>query len=166
MIGGNTMKTSKTHRKKEPNEALEDDTDECLFEFTDLGPHLTGLPFFVWVRPSMGLRREVWVGVSPDRNNWGGCDLIQVAIRPEVRVVKGKMSNKKLSALRQWVELNQDMIVKYWDCDPMTQDSVAVYDAVKSLPLKGKANRLASNEGRYARSEEILRAFKPLPRPN
>jgi hypothetical protein len=69
----------------------------------------------------MGLRREVWVGVSPDRNSWGGSDLIQ--------------------------------------------DSLDVYDAVKSLPLKGKAKRLAS-EGRYVRSEEILKALKPLPRPN
>src|ERR1035438_708213 len=123
-MGGNTMKTSKTRRKKEPDEALEDDTYEDLFEFTDLGPHLTGLPFFVWVRPSMGLRREVWVGVSPDRSGFGGCDLIQVAIRPDVRVVKGKMSNKNLALLRQWVDLNREMIVKYWDCDPMIQDSL------------------------------------------
>jgi hypothetical protein len=165
MVGKSIMKTSKTRRKKDPDEVLEDDTDEDLFEFTDLGPHLTDLPFFVWVRPSMGLRREVWVGVSPDRYNWGGCDLIQVAVRPDVRVVKGKMSNKDLAALRQWVELNHDMIVKYWDCDPMIQDSLAVYDAVKSLPLKGKAKQLAS-EGGYARSEEILKALKPLPRPN
>ena len=159
------MKTPKTRRKKEPDEALEDDTDEDLFEFTDLGPHLTGLPFFVWVRPSMGLRREVWVDVSPDRNGWGGCDLIQVAILPDVRVVKGKMSNKKLAALRQWVELNHELIVKYWDCDPMLMGSLDVYDAVKSLPLKGKTKRLAC-EGGYARSEEILKALKPLPRPN
>ena len=165
MVGGNTMKTPKSRRKREPDEALEDDTDECTFEFTDFGPHLTGLPFFVWVRPSMGLRRAVWVGVSPDRNSCGGCDLIQVAIRPDVRVAKGKMSNEDLAVLRRWVELNQDMIVKYWDCDPMIQDSLDVYDAVKSLPLKGKAKQLAS-EGRYARSEEILKALKPLPRPN
>ena len=165
MVGKSIMKTSKTRRKKDPDEVLEDDTDEDLFEFTDLGPHLTDLPFFVWVRPSMGLRREVWVGVSPDRNSFGGCDLIQVAIRPDVRVVKGKMSNKDLAALRQWVELNHDVILKYWDCDPMIQDSLDVYDAVKSLPFKGKAKRLAS-EGRYVRSEEILKALKPLPRPN
>jgi hypothetical protein len=113
----------------------------------------------------MGLRREVWVGVSPDRSGFGGRDLTQVSVRPDVRVVKGKMSNKDLAVLRRWVELNHDVIVKYWDCDPMIQDSLDVYDAVKSLPLKGKAKRLAS-EGRYARSEEILRAFKPLPRPN
>ena len=159
------MKTPKARRKKEPDEALEDDTDECTFEFTDLGPHLTGLPFFVWVRPSIGLRREVWVGVSPDRNRWGRCDLIQVAIRPDVRVVKGKMSNKSLAALREWVELNRELIERYWDCDPMIMDSLDVYDAVKSLPLKGKAKRLAS-EGGYARSEEILKALKPLSRPN
>lgn len=153
--------TRKTHSKKELDEALEDDTDECTFEFTDLGPHLTGLPFFVWVRPSMGLRREVWVGVSPDRKGFGGCDLIQVAIRPDVRVVKGKMSNKNLNALRQWVNLNHDMIVKYWDCNPMIMGSLDVYDAVKSLPLKGKAKRLAS-EGGYVRSGELLRTLKPL----
>src|ERR1035441_8467073 len=76
MVGESIMKKPQTRRKREPDEALEDDTDEDLFEFTDLGPHLTGLPFFVWVRPSMGLRREVWVGVSPDRNCWGGSDLI------------------------------------------------------------------------------------------
>ena len=157
------MKTPKSRRKKEPDEALEDDTDECTFEFTDLGPHLTGLPFFVWVRPSMGLRREVWVGVSPDRNGFGGCDLIQVAIRPDVRVVKGKMSNKNLAALRQWVELNREMIGEYWDDNATIMGSLDVYDAVKSLPLKGKAKQFAS-EGSYARSEKLLRTLKPLPR--
>jgi hypothetical protein len=110
----------------------------------------------------MGLRREVWVGVSPDRNDWGGCDLIQVAIRPDVRVVKGKMSNKNLALLRQWVDLNRDMIVRFWNTEEI-EDSLDVYDAVKSLPLKGKAKQLAA-EGSYARSEEILKALKPLPR--
>jgi hypothetical protein len=56
------------------------------------------------------------------------------------------------------------MIVKFWNTEEI-EDSLAVYDAVKSLPLKGKAKRLAS-EGGYARSEEILKALKPLPRRN
>ena len=99
--------------------------------------------------------------IAKVRNGFGGCDLIQVAIRPDVRMVKGKMSNKNLTALRQWVKLNHDMIVKYWDCNPMIMGSLDVYDAVKSLPLKGKAKRLAS-EGGYVRSEELLRALKPV----
>jgi len=141
---------------------LEDDTDEDLCEFTDLGPHLTGLPFWVWVRPSLGLRREVYVGVSLDRNDVGGSDLTQVAIQPDVHVVKGKMSTKNLASLRQWVDLNRDLIVKYWNCDLNIMGSLDVYDAVKSLPLKGKAKRLASEDG-YFRTEDFLRSLKPLP---
>ena len=37
MVGGSIVKTPKTHRKEDPDEVLEDDTDEDLFEFTDLG---------------------------------------------------------------------------------------------------------------------------------
>jgi hypothetical protein len=85
-----------------------------------------------------------------------------VAIRPDVRVVKGKMSNKNLAALRQWVDLNRDMIVKFWNTEEI-EDSLAVYDAVKSLPLKGKAKQLAA-EGSYVRSEELLKTLKPLTR--
>src|ERR1017187_3557652 len=107
MVGGNTMKTSETRRKKGTGRM-------------DRGRHRRG------PRPSMGLRREVWVGVSPDRNGFGGCDLIQVAVRPDVRVVKGKMSNKNLALLRQWVDLNRDMIVKFWNTEEI-EDSLAVY---------------------------------------
>ena len=67
-------------------------------------------------------------------------------------------------SLRQWVELNQDIIVKFWNTEEI-EDSLDVYDAVKSLPLKGKAKQLAA-EGSYVRSEELLRSLKPLPRPN
>lgn len=90
MVGEKIVKTPKTHRKEDPDEVLEDDTDEDLIEFTDLGPHLTGLPFYVWVRPSMGLRRKVWVGVSPDRNSFGGCDLIQLRSGPTCAWSRGK----------------------------------------------------------------------------
>jgi len=106
------------------------------------------------------LRRDPYVGVSSGRGNVGGSGLIQVAIRPDVHVVKGKMNNTNLASLRQWVDLNRDMIVKCWN---NSMDSMDVYDAVKSLPLTGKAKRLAS-EGGYVRSEDLLRALKPLPR--
>jgi hypothetical protein len=49
------------------------------------------------------------------------------------------MSNKNLAALRQWVELNRELIEKYWDDNATIMGSLDVYDAVKSLPLKGKA---------------------------
>ena len=115
-----------------------EDDDGALFEFTELYPELTGLPFYVWVQPSMGARHGVRVGVSYDNRNVGGRDLVSVAIRPDVRVVKGKLNNRNLALLRQWVSLNRDMIVKYWNNGTETMDSLDVYRAVKSLPRRGK----------------------------
>ena len=112
-----------------------EDDDGTLFEFTELYPELTGLPFYVWVQPSMGARHGVRVGVSYDNRNIGRRDLVSVAIRPDVRVVSGKLNNSSLALLRQWVSLNRDMIVKYWNNG---MDSLDVYSAVKSLPRRGK----------------------------
>jgi hypothetical protein len=115
-----------------------EDDDGALFEFTELYPELTGLPFYVWVQPSMGARHGVRVGVSYDNRNVGRRDLVSVAIRPDVRVVSGKLNNSSLALLRQWVSLNRDMIVKYWNNGMETMDSLDVYSAVKSLPRRGK----------------------------
>ena len=41
--------------------------------------------------------------------------MVLVAIRPSVRVVKGEMNDPDLALLRRWVELNRDMIIKYWN---------------------------------------------------
>ena len=115
-----------------------EDDDGALFEFTELYPELTGLPFYVWVQPSMGARHGVRVGVSYDNRNIGRRDLVSVAIRPDVRVVRGKLNNRNLALLRQWVSLNRDMIVKYWNNGTETMDSLDVYNAVRSLPSRGK----------------------------
>ena len=137
------------------------DDDNMNFEFTLLGPHLTGLPFYVWVQPSMGARHGVRVGVSYDCRNVGKLDMTSVAIRPSVRVVKGKLGRGELTLLRQWVGLNRDMIVKFWKTDEI-QDSLAVYDAVKSLPLSRKVRELVAKSDHF-RPEELLRSLKPLP---
>src|ERR1019366_2008631 len=85
----------------------------ALFGFMPLESLSTNLPFFVWVRPSMGARHGVPVGVSHDWNA-GQKDMVLVAIAPDVRVVRGEMTNSDLALLRQWVDLNRDMIVNYW----------------------------------------------------
>jgi hypothetical protein len=144
------------------------DDDEPLFEFTDLGPHLTGLPFYMWVQPRLGPRvgprHGPQVGVS-DNRDVARRDLILVVIRPQIRVVKGKMSKRNLVWLRRWLDLNRDLIIGYWNCDPMKMDSLDVYDAIKPLPRRDKFRR-AAYERAAVRSEELLRALKPLSRPN
>ena len=109
----------------------------------------------------MGARHGVRLGVSYDWRNVSRRDLFLVAIRPRVRVVKGKLARGELALLRQWIDLNREMIVKFWKTDEI-QDSLAVYDAVKSLPLSRKVRELVAKSDHF-RPEELLRSLKPLP---
>jgi hypothetical protein len=107
----------------------------------------------------MGARHGVRLGVSYDWRNVSRRDLFLVAIRPRVRVVKGKLACGELALLRQWIDLNRDMIVKVWKSD----EDVDVYDAVKSLPLSRTVRELVSKSD-HLRPEELLKNLKPLPR--
>jgi hypothetical protein len=105
---------------------------EGLFEMANLSPKRTGLPFVVWISPGAGAPQDVRVKVSkgPKVHPSG---LISVAMRPNVHVAGGgNMSAHDLALLRKWVELNHDVIVKYWDGEiEYTEDAIA---ALKPLP--------------------------------
>src|SRR5271155_1883790 len=87
---------------------------EGLFEMANISPKRTGLPFVVWISPKAGAPHDVRVKVSkgPKVNS---TDLVSVAIRPDVRVVGGgKVTAHELGLLKKWVELNHDVIIRYW----------------------------------------------------
>ena len=105
---------------------------EGLFDMANLSPKRTGLPFVVWISPRAGAPHDVRVKVSkgPKANP---AELISVAIRPDVHVVGGgKMSTHHLALLKKWIELNQDVIVKYWDGEiEYTEDAIAALKPIR-----------------------------------
>ena len=76
-----------------------------------------------------GAKHDVRVNVSPNLKAVPS-DLISVAIRPEVRVVDGNMSGSDLALLRQWIKLNEDVIIRYWNSEIDTGDAL---QAIRSL---------------------------------
>jgi hypothetical protein len=61
--------------------------------------------------------------------------MVFVAIRPEVRVVTpGEMTGSHMTLLRQWVELNRDVIMRYWDREISTRNAL---DALKPISANG-----------------------------
>jgi len=51
--------------------------------------------------------------------------MVSVAIRPSVHVVEGKMSAGDLKLLSRWVEVNRDVLIRYWDGDiESTKDAI------------------------------------------
>jgi hypothetical protein len=113
------------------NEFVVEPQSDGLFEMANISPKRTGLPFVVWISPKAGAPHDVRVKVSKGPKVHSS-ELVSVAIRPDVHVVSGgKMTAHDLALLKKWVELNHDVIVKYWDGDiEYTEDAIAALKAI------------------------------------
>ena len=96
---------------------------------TELTPKHTGLQFFVWVPNRGPAKHDIRIWASPDIRSWLS-DRTCLAVRPEVRVLRGKLEDDDLNLLRRWVALNIEMIEKQWDGEISSPD---VYDTNRPI---------------------------------
>ena len=89
-------------------------TDVDLFLMSNLSPRMTGLPFVVWISPRGGARHDVRVKVSLGPKATPG-EFITVTVRPEVEVIEGALPPGTMRQLRRWIELNREVLVKFWE---------------------------------------------------
>ena len=75
-----------------------DDASEAPFEMANLFSKHTGLPFVVWISYKGGAQHDVRVKVSQGPKALPP-EMASVAIRPNIRVVEGKMSARDLALL-------------------------------------------------------------------
>lgn len=103
---------------------LQDEDDLCLM--TNVYPADSGLPFVVYVSERQGRHDvRVKVGKAPSFD-------ASVSVRPTVDVVAGSLSGRDLELVRQWIELNRDIIIAHWEGQmPSSRD---VLDALKPIP--------------------------------
>jgi hypothetical protein len=90
------------------------DDEDAGFMMTDIPPEHTGLPFVVWIANGGDARHDIRIWASPDTRSWPS-NRTCLAIRPDVRVRRGKLEDHDLNFLRRWVALNLEMIEKHWD---------------------------------------------------
>jgi len=94
-------------------EALE---TEDLFEMANLFPRTTGLPMTVWVSPRGNARHDVRVKVNMSHGNQMNVTNTAVAgVRPSPHMITGRLSPDDQRAVFQWLSLNVDALVQYWD---------------------------------------------------
>jgi hypothetical protein len=117
-----------------------DETDD-LFEMANLSPMLTGLPMVVWISERGRARHDARVKVSlvhgrrtrPDRT-------ASVSVRPTVEVVAGReLEARDMDLVRQWIELNREAIIAYWNGDLLTDEVIGRLKPVVSPPRSGEA---------------------------
>ena len=113
------------------------DLEEELFLLANLSPLFTGLPFVVWISPRGNARHDIRVKVSlgtkalPD-------NLLTVALRPVLRVIgDDTLASEQLRALGEWVELNWDALLSYWNGEIFTEEAIERLKPVSGTTVSG-----------------------------
>ena len=89
--------------------------EDELFLMTNLYPRRTGLPVTVFVSPrSGGHDIRVKVSVVPgNRMTLEGAAV--VGVRPEPRLIHGRLDADVLSQVTAWIRLNEAALIDHWN---------------------------------------------------
>jgi len=105
------------------------DQDEDFFLMSNVHPKDTGLPFFVWFSEKQG-RHDVRVKVAEGPR--AQPHVATLSVRSEVKILDGDLNSRDFELVRQWIELNRDVIIGYWDRTiESTKDAL---EALQPLP--------------------------------
>lgn len=109
------------------------DTDDIFF-MTNLSPRMTGLPMAVWVSPRGNARHDVRIKVNTTHGNRMTIeDTAVVAVRPAPRVVAGRLAPEDRRLVADWLRLNYEAIIGYWENEI---DTGQFLEQLKVLPSK------------------------------
>jgi hypothetical protein len=89
---------------------------EAPYEMANLYPRETGLPTTVWAAPRGHARNEIRIKVC--RTHGGNMDpsnLAVVAVRPAPRVVHGPLAQSDFAPVAEWITLNKEALIGYWN---------------------------------------------------
>jgi hypothetical protein len=114
----------------------EDVGGQAGFDMANLRPERTGLPFVVFISQKGGARHDVRIKLSR-APRVRPSELITVAVRPVPRVVQGHVSGPEFSLVRQWIELNEPILVDYWNgAIEYTEDVLAALQPIADKPAE------------------------------
>ena len=100
------------------------DLQEDLFLMANLSPLFTGLPFVTWISAKGNARHDIRVKISLGAKAIPE-NLISAALRPELRVIgEDSLSAEQLSLLGEWVQLNWDTLLAYWEGEIFTEEAI------------------------------------------
>jgi hypothetical protein len=105
---------------------------QALFEMASLRPERTGLPFVVFISQKGGARHDVRVKMARGAKVRPS-EMVAVAVRPNPRVIRGVLDPAGLARLAEWIELNKDVLIDYWDGDiEYTEDAISALKPLRS----------------------------------
>jgi hypothetical protein len=131
-----TEVTKKTRNKVSAKPGSPDSQTEgqATFEMANLRPERTGLPFVVFISQRGGARHDVRVKVARVPRVRPS-EMVTVALRPSVRVVRGRLDPQDLELLRQWIDINEQVLIDYWNgVIGYTEDALNALRPIQAAP--------------------------------
>jgi hypothetical protein len=119
-------------------EAVSDDVGRLeaneLFEMANLFPRTTGLAMTVWVSPRGNARHDVRIKVNMTHGNqMNAANTAVVGVRPSPQMIAGRLSPDDERAVFEWVSLNADALIEYWEGQI---DTVQLGQMLKAIPAQ------------------------------
>ena len=112
----------------------------------NLYPDTTGLPMTVWVSPRGTARHDVRVTVNMTHGHQINLEnTVVVGVRPMPRLIAGRLPAADAQFVFEWVTLNRDALVAYWDGQI---DTARLIQALKALPPSALAEAPAAPQMR------------------
>jgi hypothetical protein len=116
-----------------PAGGADDAEGQALFDMANLRPERTGLPFVVFISQKGGARHDVRVKIARS-TKVRPAEMVTVGLRPNIRVIRGLLDPDDLALLAEWIELNKDVLTRYWDgIIEYTEDAIG---ALRPLPRR------------------------------
>jgi hypothetical protein len=128
--------TSTTRRKisARPRHTDPEPEGQTTYEVANLRPERTGLPFVVFISQTGGAGHDVRVKVAR-APRVRPSEMVTVALRPSVRVVRGRLDPHDLALLRRWMDLNEQILIDYWNgVIRYTEDALGALRPIQPAP--------------------------------
>lgn len=103
-----------------------------MYEMASLSPKVTGVPLAIFVSPRMGQHGpRIKVGLKPSDFKSGNTLSLTISDNPEVVAGTVKLDKHSLEIARQWIILNKDILLRFWNDDTMYMDDL--YDNLQKI---------------------------------
>lgn len=102
------------------------------FEMANLYPRHTGLPMTVWISVKGGAQHDARIKANLTHgNHMDASNTAVFAVRPVSRLIIGSMSSRDSQAICDWITLNRQVIMDYWEG---LVDTVDLVPRLRPLP--------------------------------
>ena len=85
------------------------------YAMTNLFPRTTGLPLTILAGPRGDARHDARIKVCLTPGKMDMANLAVVGIRPEPRLIKGRISTSDFELIARWIALNEDALLALWN---------------------------------------------------